>query len=238
MTRKKKQLLCEENLRHNEYYGMQDTFDNLYAASKNGEVFTDLMSIVLQRENILLAYRNIKKNTGSKTCGTDKLTIRDIGKCSPDEVVEKVRFIVNGSEHGYRPKPVRRKEIPKPYDPSKTRPLGIPCIWDRLIQQCIKQVMEPVCEAKFSENSYGFMVIKSNSDHDERGLLPYPVIVAATKGDPDAMKIVLNRYEGDMVALSVRKMRDERGNTYYGVDQDIYDRLRARLIRVVLDFKV
>lgn len=46
MTRKKKQLLCEENLRHNEYYGMQDTFDNLYAASKNGEVFTDLMSIV------------------------------------------------------------------------------------------------------------------------------------------------------------------------------------------------
>mgnify|MGYP000544446246 FL=1 len=54
------------------------------------------------------------------------------------------------------PKPVRRKEIPKPYDPSKTRPLGIPCIWDRLIQQCIKQVMEPVCEAKFSENSYGF----------------------------------------------------------------------------------
>ena len=141
MTRKKKQLLCEENLRHNEYYGMQDTFDNLYAASKNGEVFTDLMSIVLQRENILLAYRNIKKNTGSKTCGTDKLTIRDIGKCSPDEVVEKVRFIVNGSEHGYRPKPVRRKEIPKPYDPSKTRPLGIPCIWDRLIQQCIKQVM-------------------------------------------------------------------------------------------------
>lgn len=66
MTRKKKQLLCEENLRHNEYYGMQDTFDNLYAASKNGEVFTDLMSIVLQRENILLAYRNIKKNTGSK----------------------------------------------------------------------------------------------------------------------------------------------------------------------------
>lgn len=36
------------------------------------------------------------------------------------------------------------------------RPLGIPCIWDRLIQQCIKQVMEPICEAKFSDNSYGF----------------------------------------------------------------------------------
>lgn len=157
MTKKKeKQLLCEDNLRHNEYYGMQSTIDNLYQASANGEVFTDLMSVILQRENILLAYRNIKKNTGSKTSGTDNLTIEDIGKYTPDEVVEKVRFIVNGSKHGYRPKPVRRKEIPKPYDPSKTRPLGIPCIWDRLVQQCIKQVMEPVCEAKFSNNSYGF----------------------------------------------------------------------------------
>ena len=154
--KKKKQLLCEDNLRHNEYYGMQNTIDNLYQASLNGEVFTDLMSVILQRENILLAYRNIKKNTGSKTNGTDNLTIEDIGRCSPDEVVEKVRFIINGSEHGYRPKPVRRKEIPKPYDPSKMRPLGIPCIWDRLVQQCIKQVLEPVCEAKFSKNSYGF----------------------------------------------------------------------------------
>lgn len=56
--------------------------------------------------------------------------------------------------------------------------------------------------------------------------------------DPDAMKIVLSHYEGDMLTLSVRKMRDERGNTYYGTDQDIYDRLRSRLIRAVLDFKV
>lgn len=75
------------------------------------------------------------------------------------------------------------------------------------------------------------MTKNSNSDHDERGLLPFPVIIAATKGDPDAMKIVLSHYEGDMLTLSVRKMRDERGNTYYGTDQDIYDRLRSRLIR-------
>ena len=53
---------------------------------------------------------------------------------------------------------------------------------------------------------------KFDSDFDERGLLPYPVIVAATKGDPDAMKIVLQNYDAQIAALSVRKYRDERGN--------------------------
>ena len=76
------------------------------------------------------------------------------------------------------------------------------------------------------------------TEYPENALVPYPVILAASKGDPDAMKIVLSHYEGDMLTLSVRKMRDERGNTYYGTDQDIYDRLRSRLIRAVLDFKV
>ena len=72
MTKKNnKKLLSEDNLRHTEYYGLQSVFDELYARSQNGEVFTDLMSTVLNRENILLAYRNIKTNTGSKTAGTD-----------------------------------------------------------------------------------------------------------------------------------------------------------------------
>ena len=153
---KAEKSLCMSGLRHAEYYGMQEVFDGLYAKSSKNETFTNLMSIILKRENILLAYRNIKSNDGSKTPGTDGVTFDDIGKLMPDEVIDTVRFITIGSTHGYRPKPVRRKEIPKPYDPTKTRPLGIPCVWDRLVQQCIKQVMEPICEAKFSENSYGF----------------------------------------------------------------------------------
>ena len=143
-----------ESLRHAEYYDMQRTFDELYARSQAGEIFDDLMDLILSRENIMLAYRNIKANSGSATPGTDRLRITDIGRLSADEVVARVRKIVNGGRNGYTPRSVRRKEIPKPN--GKTRPLGIPCIWDRLIQQCIKQVMEPVCEAKFSSNSYGF----------------------------------------------------------------------------------
>ena len=132
----------------------EDFYNDLYERAKNGEIFTDLMPLVLSRENILLAYRNIKNNTGSHTAGTDKLTIADIGKLTQDEVTAKVRYIVSGTKRGYQPKAVRRKEIPKPN--GELRPLGIPCIWDRLIQQCFKQVLEPICEAKFSKHSYGF----------------------------------------------------------------------------------
>lgn len=154
MPKERKKSLCMDTLWHAEYYGMLQTFDDLYAKSKSGEKFPNLMELILSQDNIMLAYRNIKSNTGSYTAGTDHQNIGDIGKLPPSVVIEKVRKIVTGSQHGYRPKPVRRKDIPKPN--GKTRPLGIPCIWDRLIQQCIKQILEPICEAKFSNNSYGF----------------------------------------------------------------------------------
>ena len=79
-TKMKEKLLCVDALRHSEYYSMQETFDDLFAKSSAGEKFTDLMTLILSRENILLAYRNIKANDGSNTPGTDKLTINDIGK--------------------------------------------------------------------------------------------------------------------------------------------------------------
>ena len=77
---KGEKLLCVDDLRHAEYYAMQEQFDALYQRSKNGELFTNLMPLILARENILLAYRNIKANTGSNTAGTDRLTMKDIGK--------------------------------------------------------------------------------------------------------------------------------------------------------------
>lgn len=54
--------------------------------------------------------------------------------------------------------------------------------------------------------------------YPENALVPYPVIVAATKGDPDAMKIVLQHFSGYIARLSMRKLYDERGNVYFGVD--------------------
>lgn len=142
---KKKQLL-----RNNEYYDIQDIFDKLYEESRKGNKFVKLMQYVTSRENILLAYRNIKKNDGSVTAGTDGLDITFIENMG----IEKYIQYIQRKFDNYHPKSVRRVEIPKPN--GKIRPLGIPCIDDRLIQQCIKQMLEPICEAKFHKHSYGF----------------------------------------------------------------------------------
>ena len=73
---------------------------------------------------------------------------------------------------------------------------------------------------------------------NDTGLLPYPVIVAAIQGDFEAMEFVLQHYESYMVSLSIRRFRDDSGNLYYGVDRDIYDRLRSKLMQAVLKFKI
>ena len=62
--------LCIDDLRHAEYYQMQTVFDDLYERSRKGEKFLLLMETILMRENILLAYRNIKANAGSNTAPT------------------------------------------------------------------------------------------------------------------------------------------------------------------------
>ena len=140
----------KKKLRNSEYYNFQEVQDRLYSDSKNGRIFKNLVEIIVSEENIQLAYRNIKKNSGSKTAGTDGKTIKDIAKWQPEKVISYVRKRLSW----YKPQTVRRVEIPKPN--GKTRPLGIPTIGDRLIQQCILQVLEPICEAKFYSKSFGF----------------------------------------------------------------------------------
>ena len=139
-------------LRHAEYYDFQGIQDKLYADSQKGKEFKHLVEIIALPENIRLAYRNIKSNHGSKTAGTDGRTIKDLERLSDEKLVALVQRKLDW----YQPQSVRRVEIPKGNDPAKVRPLGIPTILDRLIQQCVLQILEPICEAKFHEHSYGF----------------------------------------------------------------------------------
>ena len=149
-------MLKKDQLRYNEYYDMQHIYDELYAQSKNGNNFYKLLEIIGSEQNICLAYRNLKTNSGSKTAGTDGLTIDDIKHLCDEDIIMKVR----SSLDNYQPKSVRRVFIPKSGS-DKMRPLGIPCIWDRLVQQCILQVLEPICEPKFHNHSYGFRANRS-----------------------------------------------------------------------------
>lgn len=125
--------------------------DDLYEKSSKGERdFTNLMTIIASDENLKLAYRNIKRNKGSLTAGIDGKTIKDVEKLTVDDYLTIMKKRINN----YIPRKIRRVEIPKPN--GKTRPLGIPSIWDRLLQQSILQVLEPICEAQFNKHSYGF----------------------------------------------------------------------------------
>lgn len=149
MTDRKKPLK-KQKIRNAEYYDMQKVFDELYADSKKGCHFRNLVEIIKSPENIKLAYRNMRKNSGSKTAGMDKKTISDLNKWTESALIAHVQRRLDW----YTPNAVRRVEIPK--DNGKTRFLGIPTIMDRLIQQCIMQVLEPICEAKFYKRSNGF----------------------------------------------------------------------------------
>ena len=155
MTTSEEPLLKKQKLRNNEYYDSQEIQDILYRKSKENYVFKDLISEIITERNILLAYRNIKNNKGSKTAGVNETNIKHIENYQISEWVEYIqeRF------KNYVPMSVRRVEIPKP--DGGIRPLGIPTIEDRMVQQCIKQILEPIVEAKFYHGSYGFRCDRS-----------------------------------------------------------------------------
>jgi retron-type reverse transcriptase len=121
------------------------------------------MDLILDRNNIELAYRNIKSNKGSNTAGVDGLTIKDISELDNETLY---KTIINRLKN-FIPNKVRRVEIPKPN--GKMRPLGIPTIEDRIIQQAIKQIVEPIAEAKFYNYSYGFRPSRGADDAQWHG---------------------------------------------------------------------
>lgn len=108
-----------------------------------------LMEAVVERSNMLCAYKRVMKNQGAP--GVDGITTEEL-KPWLQAHWEKVRQALLAGE--YMPTAVRKVEIPKPQGGMRT--LGIPTVLDRLIQQALHQVMQPLFEPDFSESSYGF----------------------------------------------------------------------------------
>jgi len=116
-----------------------------------------LLEQILSRENMRVAWKRVKANKG--TAGVDGMTIAefpDFSRKNWDRIRKKL------GESIYQPLPVKRVEIPKPT--GGTRPLGIPSVTDRLIQQAIAQVLSPHFDPDFSEFTFGFRPGKSAHD--------------------------------------------------------------------------
>ena len=110
---------------------------------------SQLLEEILSRDNMRLAYKKVKANKGAS--GIDGITIEEIDDYLKENWVnirDKIR------ERKYKPKPVRRVEIPKP--DGGMRNLGVPTVVDRIIEQAIVQRLTPIVEPHFSEYSYGF----------------------------------------------------------------------------------
>jgi RNA-directed DNA polymerase len=115
--------------------------------------FDDLFNLVCDPVRLLVAWEHVAHNKGARTAGVDGLTARRVA--AEGGVGEFLRDLSDQLKAGtYRPSPVRRRMIPKPG--GKSRPLGIPTIRDRVVQESLKMVLEPIFEADFLPVSYGF----------------------------------------------------------------------------------
>jgi RNA-directed DNA polymerase len=110
---------------------------------------SELFDLLCTKVTLNNAFKAVKKNKGA--AGVDGITINDFEANLEEEIDSIKRELVSWT---YQPKPVKRVEIPK--SNGGTRPLGIPCIKDRVVQTAIKMLLEPIFEPLFSEHSYGF----------------------------------------------------------------------------------
>ena len=122
-----------------------------------------LIELILNEENLKEAIKRVKSNKGVP--GVDKMTVYEIDRYF-EENMEDIRQSI--LEKKYKPQPVKRVYIPKPN--GKKRPLGIPTVRDRVIQQAIAQVLSDIYDDKFSDNSYGFRPHRSAHDAIEKTL--------------------------------------------------------------------
>ena len=161
-----------------------------------------LLEQILDRENLNRAYKQVKKKKGSH--GIDGMETEELLEYLKEHGEALKKTIKKGK---YRPKPVRRMEIPK--DNGKKRPLGIPVVVDRVVQQAIQQVLSPIYDPTFSETSYGFRPKRSAHDALRK------CEVYANEGytyvvDMDLEKFFDTVSQSKMIEILSRKITDGR----------------------------
>ena len=131
--------------------------DQLYATTRHAlerrelPRFQGLLEIAQSEAVILTAIHKIKSNRGQHTAGSDGQVMSDILQQQYPDVIQRVQ----SAFHHYEPELLRRVWIPKPGKAEK-RPLGIPAVIDRIVQEVLRSILEPIMEAQFFDHSYGF----------------------------------------------------------------------------------
>ena len=193
----------------------------------------DLLGQALARENMARAWKRVKANKGS--AGVDGRTVQETGEYLRTTWPDIRRRLLDGS---YRPEPVRRVGIPKPG--GGTRELGIPTVVDRLIQQALLQVLQPLIDPTFSEHSHGFRpgrsahgaVLKAQQ-YVQAGLLAHGVHSERFEGTPQGGPV--SPLLANVLLDEVDRELERRGHKFvrYADDCNVYVRSQRAGERVL-----
>jgi len=130
------------------------------AAQDPAHQFGDLYSLLCNAVWLRVAVHHVQQNAGSETAGIDGKTMSNF-RGNFDGYIEELTTTLKAET--FEPCPVRRVYIPKP-NSEKKRPLGIPILFDRIVQEALRMILEPIWEADFSVHSYGFRPNRSTYD--------------------------------------------------------------------------
>ena len=136
-------------------YDLEETFNQLFVQSKTEKIFDNLYRLIVGEDNLLLAMKNTRLGIGRNIKGVDGKTVSYYEKLPAEKLIQIVKRRFNN----FKPMKIRRTFIPK--SNGKQRVLGIMTVEDRILHQCIKQILEPICESKFHSNSFGFRSLRS-----------------------------------------------------------------------------
>ncbi len=136
---------------------LKDTLDFIYEKSKAGKGFNGILEAAFNEVTIITAIHNIKSNKGANTPGIDGSRMDRYLQMDKNKLIG----LIQKSVKDYKPKPVRRTYIKKAN--GKLRPLGITTVIDKIIQECIRIIIEPICEAKFYPQNFGFRPYRATS---------------------------------------------------------------------------
>lgn len=185
---------------HEGYAKGRRSFSLIWAERDGAE--SDLLEKILEKDNLIGAWKDVKRNNGAP--GVDGMTIAEAKDWLNENWKELVETIRKGR---FTPKPVRRVRIPKP--DGGTRLLGVPCVVDRVVEQAIKRVLQPIYEPLFAEGSYGYRPHRSAQDAIRK------VKEYAEQGYTHAVVLDLSKYfdtlDHDLLLVILRRtIKDER----------------------------